>query len=208
MDPGLDDRRISELYCAQSFLAGELGADVLATCSDERQVLMAVMRDRADFAIVNFRRPQARLSTLFDQIRSLDRSIRIVALFKSPTAGQLLAGARSGAAICSMSSDLAELRALLTDEASKRRATLPEPPAITGADGHGDVTRILTTREIEVVRAVARGMVSRAVASQLRISEGTVKVHLSRIYQKIGVHNRTELAHQLRHLLPSPTIER
>ena len=41
---------------------------------------------------------------------------------------------------------------------------------------------------------VARGLRNRAIAEQLFISEGTVKIHLHNIYQKIAVDGRLELA--------------
>jgi len=51
----------------------------------------------------------------------------------------------------------------------------------------------LTPREVEIVRMVAEGLRNRAIATRLSISEGTVKVHLHNIYEKLGVDGRLEL---------------
>jgi DNA-binding NarL/FixJ family response regulator len=51
----------------------------------------------------------------------------------------------------------------------------------------------LTAREIEIVRMVAAGLRNRAIGEKLFISEGTVKVHLHNIYEKLGVNGRFEL---------------
>ena len=51
----------------------------------------------------------------------------------------------------------------------------------------------LTPREIELVRMVAEGLRNKAIATRLSISEGTVKVHLHNIYEKLGVDGRLEL---------------
>jgi DNA-binding NarL/FixJ family response regulator len=51
----------------------------------------------------------------------------------------------------------------------------------------------LTPREIEMVRMVAQGLRNRVIADRLSISEGTVKVHLHNIYEKLGVEGRLEL---------------
>jgi len=51
----------------------------------------------------------------------------------------------------------------------------------------------LTPREIEIVRMVAEGLRNRAIGARLSISEGTVKVHLHNIYEKLGVDGRLEL---------------
>jgi DNA-binding NarL/FixJ family response regulator len=54
--------------------------------------------------------------------------------------------------------------------------------------------RLLTRREIDVMVKVADGLSNKEVAGQLNISEGTVKIHLHSIYNKVGVSNRTSLA--------------
>jgi DNA-binding NarL/FixJ family response regulator len=51
----------------------------------------------------------------------------------------------------------------------------------------------LTAREIEIVRMVAQGLRNKVIAERLTISEGTVKVHLHNIYEKLGVDGRLEL---------------
>ncbi len=51
----------------------------------------------------------------------------------------------------------------------------------------------LTPREAELVRMVSQGLRNKAIAERLAISEGTVKVHLHNIYEKLGVDGRLEL---------------
>jgi DNA-binding NarL/FixJ family response regulator len=67
----------------------------------------------------------------------------------------------------------------------------------TRSIGQGDATRnraeALTRREIEVMQRVARGVTNQTIAQSLSIGEGTVKVHLHRIYGKLKVRNRVEL---------------
>lgn len=50
----------------------------------------------------------------------------------------------------------------------------------------------LTDREIEILRLVASGHANRDVADALEIAESTVKVHVSRIMEKLGARDRTE----------------
>ncbi len=52
----------------------------------------------------------------------------------------------------------------------------------------------LTTRERQIFRVMAEGLTNKEVAQRLRLAEGTVKVHLHRIYRKLGIANRTALA--------------
>jgi NarL family two-component system response regulator YdfI len=52
--------------------------------------------------------------------------------------------------------------------------------------------QILTRREIEVLRMMAEGLGNKEIASKLLISDHTVKFHISSIFAKLGVSNRTE----------------
>jgi two-component system nitrate/nitrite response regulator NarL len=52
----------------------------------------------------------------------------------------------------------------------------------------------LTPRERQLVDLVRRGMRNRDIAAELGVTEGTVKVYLHSIFDKVGVANRTELA--------------
>lgn len=59
----------------------------------------------------------------------------------------------------------------------------------------------LTGRERELVELVSRGLRNRDIASQLGVTEGTVKVYLHGIFDKFGVSSRTELAMRASELL-------
>lgn len=56
----------------------------------------------------------------------------------------------------------------------------------------------LTPREMELVRYIIQGYSNKEIAALFSISEGTVKTHLHRIFQKTGARNRTELSHLLK----------
>jgi DNA-binding NarL/FixJ family response regulator len=61
--------------------------------------------------------------------------------------------------------------------------------AVSRADGQ------LTARELEVLRLVAAGSTNGDIARKLWVTEQTVKFHLSNLYRKLGVANRTEPSH-------------
>lgn len=52
----------------------------------------------------------------------------------------------------------------------------------------------LTRREAQLVVLLAQGLKNKEIATTLRISDGTVKVYLSRLFQKVGAKDRFELA--------------
>lgn len=60
--------------------------------------------------------------------------------------------------------------------------------------------KVLSAREIEVLCALAEGLYNKEIASKLQISEKTVKNHVSNIFKKIGVADRTQAAvYAIRH---------
>ena len=52
----------------------------------------------------------------------------------------------------------------------------------------------LTPRELEIIAAVVAGFANKEIAQYFKISEDTVKHHLSNIFDKVGVSSRLELA--------------
>ena len=63
-----------------------------------------------------------------------------------------------------------------------------------GGPAGGNAASHLSDREVEVVRAIARGRTNREIAAELFISLSTVKSHLSGIQTKLGLRNRVEVA--------------
>ncbi len=56
------------------------------------------------------------------------------------------------------------------------------------------ITNNLTNREVEVLKLIAEGMINKEIAKQLYISEKTVKNHISNIFKKLDVNDRTQAA--------------
>ena len=62
------------------------------------------------------------------------------------------------------------------------------------ASGRRELEDVLTPRELQILRLVAEGLRNKQIAQDLEISEGTVKIHLHNIYEKVNVDSRVELA--------------
>ena len=73
-------------------------------------------------------------------------------------------------------------RRLISEFAALRRE--PRPPA-AGLD-------VLTRRETEVLELVAEGLSNREIATRLMVTEETVKTHVSRLLNKLGLRDRTQ----------------
>jgi DNA-binding NarL/FixJ family response regulator len=66
-------------------------------------------------------------------------------------------------------------------------------PALEGADDAVPLTR----REHEIASLAAQGLPSKAIAERLVVSVRTVENHLQRVYEKLGIGGRADLAHRL-----------
>ena len=78
----------------------------------------------------------------------------------------------------------------------------PEVSLRIGAvKGRASAGPSLTPRERDLVDLVRRGMRNREIAEELGVTEGTVKVYLHALFDKLGVDNRTELAMRASELL-------
>jgi ATP/maltotriose-dependent transcriptional regulator MalT len=72
----------------------------------------------------------------------------------------------------------------LADSVGLRLPSAPEQPG----------PNVLSKREREVLQLVAQGLTNKEIGKTLFITEGTVKVHVRKICQKLGVRTRTEAA--------------
>jgi DNA-binding NarL/FixJ family response regulator len=79
------------------------------------------------------------------------------------------------------------------------------PGAGVGGGARG-LAEALTPREVEVLRAVSRGLSNAEIGRELFIGEATVKTHLLRAFAKLGVDDRTRAVTVAmeRGILPAP----
>jgi len=69
----------------------------------------------------------------------------------------------------------------------------PAQPAPVPSPAAADpMLSALTPRQMDVLRCVIKGKPNKTIARELQVSEGTVKAHLSAVFQALGAHNRTE----------------
>ena len=74
-----------------------------------------------------------------------------------------------------------------------RRGSDPGPDPRLPPDSDPDAfEEPLTTREVQVLERLAEGLPNKAIATRLRISDQTVKFHVSSISGKLGARNRTD----------------
>lgn len=178
----------------------EEGLEVVGRCRDGEETLAAVRELAPDVLVLDVRMPGASgidvLRTLVDE----ELGTRVVLLTAGLEDEQLLDAIRAGArgvVLKDMAPQLLveAVRAVLAGGQwlEKGLGGRALTRLLQRERGLVEATRLLTPREIEIVRMVAQGLRNRAIAEKLFITEGTVKVHLHNIYEKAGVDGRVEL---------------
>jgi DNA-binding NarL/FixJ family response regulator len=176
--------------------------EVVAEAGDGSEAVEEVRRLRPDVVLMDIRMPgldgleatrriglsgaptRVLILTTFGLTEYVYESLRAGAsgfLLKDSPAEELLAGvhvvARGDALL-----DPSVTRAVIEDYAGKPRRR----------DDLAEKVERLTARELEVLRLVARGLSNAEIASELIVSDGTVKTHVARILQKLHLRDRVQ----------------
>jgi DNA-binding NarL/FixJ family response regulator len=183
----------------RAILCEEEGVLVVGECADGDEALDAVRRHRPEIVVMDVRMPRMngadatrqlreRLSepppvlilTTFQDEEVLSSALRAGAsgfLLKDAPGEEILRAVRTLAAGGAYLDPAVTSRVLAT-----YRQSTPARPEPSLPD--------LTQRELEVLRLVGRGLSNDEIAERLVIGEGTVKTHIGRIFDKLGVRDR------------------
>jgi len=188
------------LHGLHELFRSEPGFSVLAMCRDGSEALTAVRTHRPDVLLLDLRLPVmdglAVLRSLRDD-RLKTRTVLLTAFLDERAVAEAMRLGVAGIALKDSSPSLLLecVRRVRSGGswfdadllASTLRHTLRQDDAVHEASA------TLTKREIEIVRMVAEGLRNKNIAEQLRISEGTVKIHLHNIYTKLEIDGRVDL---------------
>jgi VCBS repeat-containing protein len=195
------DRHPIVLQGLTSLFAAHRDFEIVASCRDGASCVEAIRNLAPDVALLEDSLPEVTASEILAIAKAENLSTRLVFFSASIEHGDLAAAIAAGA--CSAISKYASPETLLQSLrlVAESISLLPEPSpdlAPTGkevtAANIESLLAVLTDREREIVRLVSEGLSNKAIARQLNISQGTIKVHLHHIYQKLEINNRTVLA--------------
>lgn len=184
--------------------------EVVGEASNGREALALACRLRPDLILMDIQMPvmggleatrlikaavpEARIviltvseeeSDLFEAVKAGAQGYLLKSLKSSDLFDLLLGASRGEAAISRLMA-----AKMLEELARLERKDRSAPP---GAANPVQDT-VLTEREIEVLRLVARGATNRDIAAALYITDNTVKFHLKRILEKLHLQNRAQAA--------------
>jgi DNA-binding NarL/FixJ family response regulator len=166
--------------------------EVVGECSSGSQVLPLVGRTNPDIVLLDLRMPGADGLTCLAQIKKRHPDVKVVVLSVSTDENVIQTVLMRGASAYIVKSinpiDLPSALRQAVEGTTYTAIGLPEPGE-SAAKAAG-----LTEREAAILSALARGLSNEAIGKELWVAEQTVKFHLTNIYRKLGVTNRTEAA--------------
>jgi two-component system nitrate/nitrite response regulator NarP len=165
--------------------------------------LTQVQRLKPDLLLLDVNMPDGSGLDVLRQLRAGRRAPAVVLLTAGMDDSQLLAADKlAPEAIVLKTSDPALLLQCMDQVRKGERCLDPEIEERTRqAKDRAARAPSLTPRERELIDLVRQGLRNRDIAAQLGVTEGTVKVDLHAIFDKLGVDNRTELAMRAAELL-------
>ncbi|MFL6247751.1 MAG: response regulator [Thermoanaerobaculia bacterium] len=183
------------------FFADEEELEVVAECADGEAALQAVARCTPDVLIVDLSMPILNGFQVLRRLREMQSPVVTVVLAGNISDDDVMEAMRLGA----KGVVLKEMAPSLLVQCIRKVAgggVWLEKEAVGRAlermlqneQSREKVREVLTPREIEIARMIARGLGNREVGEKLFISEGTVKTHLHTIYEKLGIKSRLQLA--------------
>jgi len=164
------------------------GIEIVGTASDGRQVVPLIARTNPNLVLLDMRMPDMDGLTCLDRIRKHYPSVKVVMLSAFDDADRIRSALKRGASAYIVKTvnplDLpTALRQVVQPTIYFGMPPQDEEPAAAAG---------LTERETSMLRALARGLSNAAISKEFWVTEQTVKFHLTNIYRKLGVKNRTE----------------
>lgn len=179
----------------------QLGPASLTSVGDAESALARVREDDGfDLVLLDLRLPGMSGFEALDALRREHPDVPVVVLSASENVGDVRAVLARGASGFIPKSARGSVLLEALRQVLAGHVYVPEVLVDAGEPGVPVASRVLTGRQIEVLRLLARGLTNREIAEVLRISEETAKTHVKHIYEALDVSNRTEAAMRMREL--------
>lgn len=163
---------------------------VVAQASNGQEAVAQFRRHHPDVVLMDLRMPLMDGVEAITAIRQEDPAARIIILTTFDGDEDIYRGLRSGAKAYLLKD--APLDELLQSIRAVHEGKTWIPPTVAAKLAARVSATDLTAREVEVLRLVVDGKSNKEIGTALFVSEGTVKVHINHILDKLGVSGRTE----------------
>lgn len=187
-------------------ILGRIHVEVIAKATTAEAALDAVTQHGPDLLVaeIDDDRPGSRMFDCIRQARERRPSLKVVVLSGDGNPDRIAQAFAAGAAAYVVKTAHPEDLCVAVRQAFDHSLYFPGALPVTSPTPVEEDTAVLTRRELEILQLVAEGHSNAQVGRLLWVTEQTVKFHLSNIYRKLDVSNRTEASRwaQVRNLLP------
>jgi two-component system nitrate/nitrite response regulator NarL len=195
------DRHPVVLQGLTNILGAENSFRVVASCSDGTDCIEAIRRLVPDIAILDISMPGLTGLQILAIANSESLPTRLVFFTASIADRELVMLAAAGAYGVIPKDATPEILLQSLQQVADGKRLLPLPSAdqaLSREQGNiaiaENVLTVLTDRERQIMALVSEGLSNKEIGRRLNIADGTIKVHLHHIYQKLEISNRTVLA--------------
>jgi len=166
------------------------GIEVVGEALSATEAIPLIERTCPDVVLLDVRMPQIDGFACLAQIRERFPEVKVVMLSGDDEREQIRSALDQGAAAFIVKHvDPRDLASALRQVAD---GTVFQVLGSSGDDDSAAKTAGITESELRVLRALAQGKANKVIARDLFVTEQTVKFHLTNIYRKLNVSNRTE----------------
>ncbi len=168
--------------------------EIVGEATNGSQVLPLVRRLNPDVLLLDMRMPQMDGLACLDQLKKHGIDVKVIVLSAFKDSDHIQAAFNRGASGYIVKSvNPGDLPSAVRQASDGTFFSPLETGSRDGGDAVADAG--LTDRELDVLKAAARGLSNQRIGKEFWISEQTVKFHLSNVYRKLGVSSRTEATH-------------
>lgn len=187
----IDDHQLM-LEAIRAALTASDDIDLVGTARSGIEALPLIARTQPDLVLLDIRMPQMDGLACLAAIRQRHPEIKVVILSAIDEPEQIQTALRQGAsAFIVKQIDPRDLPSALRQAAE---GTVFQTLGVDESGGSAAKVAGITEHELRVLAALAQGKSNKQIAAELFITEQTVKFHLTNIYRKLKVSNRTEAA--------------
>lgn len=171
---------------------------LVACCSDGMSCIEAIRSLRPDIAILDVSMPGLTGLEILGMVNGEGFSTKVVFFSASVEESELVSSAAAGAYGVILKDAALEFLVKSLQRVADGQKLFPLPSSNKVSREQCAVREnalmVLTDREHQVMCFVSKGLSNKEIGRRLNISDGTIKVHLHRIYTKLQISNRTALA--------------
>jgi DNA-binding NarL/FixJ family response regulator len=172
--------------------------EVVGQATDGADATKLVAKQKPDVVLMDLKMPTLDGIEATRQILEADPGVKVLILTTFETDSQVIQALKAGASGYVLKDSTADaivssIVAVMSGEKVMASAVANRVLAmLTGTTTPKEFYDGLTNREIEILKLLANGMANKQIAYHLKISEKTVRNHVSNTYEKLGIYDRSQ----------------